>query len=106
MKRIVIVFSLVAMLFVGFAANASAAGPCGSNDYACQAQSWVQGAQSWGRQVQRGVQGFSNATSNGGFWNNGLSNGWTNTPSVPGAGTVFGRNAQQWMDSARRFNGR
>ncbi len=106
MKRIVIITSLVVMLFAGLVADTYAQGPCGSNNYSCQAQQWVQGAQGWGRQLQQGAQGFNRATQ-GGFWNNYLSNpNGFRTPSVPGAGTVFGRNAQQWMNSARQFNGR
>jgi len=102
MKRMIVVLSLVSMLFVGLAADAFAACPPG--DWGCQAREAAQSAQSWGQQFQQGAQSFGNTMQNGGFWNNGFQGGWQNTPSVPGAGTTFGWNGQQWGQAVQRFN--
>ena len=104
MKRLIVILSLVSLLFVGLAADTFA---CGPNDYACQARTWVKGAQGLGRQLGQGAQGLGRSVQGGGFWNNYLSNpSGYNVPAVPGAGTVFGVDGYQAAKALRQFSGR
>ncbi len=93
--KIIAAIVLIAILSALAATPALAA--CPPNDLVCQA---TQAAQ----QIGAGVKSITHTYQQGGFWQAGLAGGWRQTPTVPGAGTVFGLNGQQVLDAARQFN--